>query len=437
MLERSPAAAERASAVVSGSATPTGPHEAALDTLSRAADHLGMSEVEKQVYATCKREVAVSFPIRLDDGTSRIVTGYRVHHNTVLGPAKGGIRFAPNVDIDEIRALSMWMTWKCALLGIPYGGAKGGLAIDPREYSKEELERITRRYTRELSDVFGPDKDIPAPDIGTDQQIMAWILDEYSVVAGYLAHGVVTGKPMELGGSLGRAMATSSGVTDVALAALREEIGDPASAAAIVQGFGKVGAGVAQLLFEAGVAVVAVSDEYGALSNPDGIDIHALQRHVAEHGRLAGFAGAEARERDSILTDPADLLVPAAVEGVIHGGNAERIQAQIIVEGANGPTTPEGDRILAARGITVVPDILANAGGVVVSYFEWAQANQGYRWTEETVAERLRERMLLAWSRVRAYADEHRLDLRAAATALAISEVHAAQQLREEIVPSR
>lgn len=434
MLEKNPASAG-APAVADGAA-PTGPYEAALATLERTAVHLGMSEVETQAYALCKREVAVTFPIRMDDGTSRIVTGYRVHHNTALGPAKGGIRFSSAVDIDEVRALSMWMTWKCALLGIPYGGAKGGLAIDPREHSREELERITRRYTRELADVFGPDKDIPAPDIGTDQQVMAWILDEYSVVAGYLAHGVVTGKPLALGGSLGRAMATSSGVTEVALAALREEIGDASSAAAIVQGFGKVGAGAAQLLHEAGVAVVAVSDEYGALSHPDGIDIPALQRHVAEHGRLSGYAGAEARERDAILTDPADLLIPAAVEGVIHGGNAHRIRAQIIVEGANGPTTPEADRILASRGITVVPDILANAGGVVVSYFEWAQANQGYRWTEETVAERLRERMLHAWSRVRDYAREHGLDLRAAATALAISEVHAAQQLREEIVAS-
>lgn len=412
----------------------TGPHAAALRTLAQATEHLGMSDVERQAYAHCKREVSVSFPVRMDDGTSRIVTGYRVHHNTALGPAKGGIRFAPNVDIDEVRALSMWMTWKCALLGIPYGGAKGGLAINPREFSKAELERVTRRYTRELADVFGPDRDIPAPDIGTDQQVMAWILDEYSVVAGHLAHGVVTGKPLALGGSLGRALATSSGVTEIALAAVRAEIGDPREATAIVQGFGKVGEGVAQLLHEAGMRVVAVSDEFGALSNPDGIDVPALQRHVAEHGRLSGFDGAEERERDSVLLDRADLLVPAAIEGVLHGGNADRVQARIVVEGANGPTTPEGDRILAERGITVVPDILANAGGVVVSYFEWAQANQGYRWSEETVAERLQQRMIAAWNRVRDYAAAEGLGLRAAATALAVSEVHLAQQLREEIV---
>ncbi|MGK0742126.1 Glu/Leu/Phe/Val family dehydrogenase [Leucobacter sp. Z1108] len=417
-----------------GSPDRTGPYEAALDTLSRTATHLKMSAVEQKLYATCKREVSVSFPIRLDNGTSRVVKGYRVHHNTALGPAKGGIRFATNVDIDEVRALAMWMTWKCALLGIPYGGAKGGLAIDPREFSKEELERITRRFTRELADIFGPDKDIPAPDIGTDQQTMAWILDEYSVVAGYLAHGVVTGKPLALGGSLGRALATSSGVTEIALAALKEEVGDPRLCTAIVQGFGKVGAGVAQLLHEAGVSVVAVSDEYGALSNLAGIDVHELQRHYSAHGRLTGFGGAEHRDRDSILTDAADLLVPAAVEGVLHGGNASRVQVRVVVEGANGPTTPEADQVLNSRGVVIVPDILANAGGVVVSYFEWAQANQGYRWGEETVAERLKERMLDAWSRVRAYARAHELDLRAAATALAVSEVHAAQQLREEIV---
>lgn len=412
----------------------TGPREAALRTLHEATDHLGMSDVERQAYAHCKREVSVSFPVRMDDGTSRIVTGYRVHHNTALGPAKGGIRFSQHVDIDEVRALSMWMTWKCALLGIPYGGAKGGLAIDPREYSKAELERVTRRYTRELAEVFGPDKDIPAPDIGTDQQVMAWILDEYSVVAGYLAHGVVTGKPLELGGSLGRALATSRGVTEIALAAVREEVGDPNGATAIVQGFGKVGEGVAQLLYAAGVRVVAVSDEFGALSHTDGIDIPALQRHVAEHGRLAGFAGAEARQRDSVLFDHADLLVPAAIEGVLHEGNAHRVNARVVVEGANGPTTPEGDRILRERGITVVPDILANAGGVVVSYFEWAQANQGYRWSEQVVEERLQQRMISAWGRVRDYATTNGLDLRAAATALAVSEVHRAQQLREEIV---
>lgn len=412
----------------------TGPHEAALRTLRQATEHLGLSDVVRQAYAHCKREVAVSFPVRMDDGSSRIVTGYRVHHNTALGPAKGGIRFSQNVDIDEVRALSMWMTWKCALLGIPYGGAKGGLAINPRDFSKAELERVTRRYTRELADVFGPDKDIPAPDIGTDQQVMAWILDEYSVVAGHLAHGVVTGKPLELGGSLGRALATSRGVTEIALAAVREEIGEPAGATAIVQGFGKVGEGVAQLLHEAGVRVVAVSDEFGALSNVDGLDIPALQLHVVEHGRLEGFAGATARERDSVLFDEADLLVPAAVEGVLHEGNAHLVRARIVVEGANGPTTPEGDRLLGERGIIVVPDILANAGGVVVSYFEWAQANQGYRWSEQVVEERLQQRMLSAWNRVKAFADNEDLDLRAAATVLAVSEVHRAQQLREELV---
>lgn len=398
--------------------------------LREAVDLLGYDESVYDMLATPRREITVSIPLRRDDGSVEVLTGHRVQHNLSRGPAKGGLRYSPDVDIDEVRALAMWMTWKCALLDVPYGGAKGGVRVDPRTHSTAELERLTRRYTSELTPVIGPDVDIPAPDIGTDEQTMAWIMDTYSVSQGHTVLGVVTGKPVSLGGSLGRASATSKGVVHVALAALTSRGHDFASSSAAVQGFGKVGRDAARLLAEAGLKVRGVSDQYGAVASADGIDLPALERHVDLHGSVVGFAGAEALDRDELLYLDVDLLVPAAVEGVIHGGNARDIRASIIVEGANGPTTPAADLLLQEAGTLVVPDILANAGGVVVSYFEWVQANQAYWWSSEEVDERLRQRMGAAWERVSQHAEERSLTLRTAATSLAVARVAEAHRAR-------
>jgi glutamate dehydrogenase (NAD(P)+) len=315
----------------------------------------------------------------------------------------------------------MWMTWKCALLDVPYGGAKGGVVIDPRLYSRAELERVTRRYTSEIMPLIGPTKDIPAPDIGTDEETMAWMMDTYSVASGHTVLGVVTGKPISLGGSLGRAAATSRGVVYIALAALRHLGLAPDGATAAVQGFGKVGRGAARFLGEAGVRVLAVSDQYGAVWSPDGLDVAALEEHVDSTGTVTGFAGASEIENETLLTLEVDLLVPAAVEGVIHGGNASEVRARVVVEGANGPTTTEADRILEEKGALVVPDILANAG---------VQANQAYWWSEAEVEARLADRMTSAWQQVLAHAERHRLPLRTAATCLAVRRVAEAHRQR-------
>ncbi|GAA1807552.1 Glu/Leu/Phe/Val dehydrogenase [Agromyces neolithicus] len=402
----------------------------ARSQLAEAAGLLGLTDGLHQMLATPRRELTVAVPLRLDSGESRLYVGHRVQHNFSRGPAKGGLRYAPNVNLDEVRALAMWMTWKCALLDVPYGGAKGGLAIDPREHSMAELERVTRRYTSEILPIIGPERDIPAPDIGTDEQTMAWIMDTYSVNSGYTVPGIVTGKPISLGGSQGRASATSRGVTHIALAALRHVGLEPARSTAAVQGFGKVGADAARFLSEAGVTVTGVSDQYGAVFNAAGLDIAALGEHVRATGSVVGFADAEAIEGADLLTLDVDLLVPAAVEGVLHDGNAAAVQAKVVVEGANGPTTPAADRIMRERGILVVPDILANAGGVIVSYFEWVQANQAYWWRADEVESRLEERMLSAWQCVLGYADARGLSLRTAATALAVERVAEAHKLR-------
>lgn len=406
------------------------PLDDARAQLSEAVHLLGYTDGLHAMLATPRRELSVAVPLRLDSGESRLYLGYRVQHNFSRGPAKGGLRYAPNVNLDEVRALAMWMTWKCALLDVPYGGAKGGLAIDPRAHSTAELERVTRRYTSEILPIIGPERDIPAPDIGTDEQTMAWIMDTYSVNSGYTVPGIVTGKPISLGGSLGRASATSRGVTHIALAALRHAGLEPGRSTAAVQGFGKVGADTARFLAEAGVRVTAVSDQFGAVANERGLDVEALVDHVRATGSVVGFAGGDALERDAVLTHDVDLLVPAAVEGVIHEGNAHDIAATVIVEGANGPTTPTADRVLRDRGVLVVPDILANAGGVIVSYFEWVQANQAYWWRADEVESRLEERMLNAWEHVLGYAGARGLSLRTAATALAVERVAEAHRLR-------
>ncbi|GAB3126028.1 Glu/Leu/Phe/Val family dehydrogenase [Glaciibacter psychrotolerans] len=416
-----------ADAVTAPAATPL---EDARAQLAEAVAVLGYDQGIYNMLATPRREMTVSVPLRMDDGSSRLYIGHRVQHNFSRGPAKGGLRYSPNVHIEEVRALAMWMTWKCALLDVPYGGAKGGINIDPRQHSMAELERVTRRYTSEILPIIGQERDIPAPDVGTDEQTMAWIMDTYSVNKGYTVPGIVTGKPISLGGSHGRASATSRGVTHIALAALTHHGIRHQGATAVVQGFGKVGHDAALFLAEAGVLVVAISDQYGAVRNDTGLDVAALSEHMRATGSVVGFTGADEFDALDMLELDVDLLVPAAVEGVLHEGNAARVRATIIVEGANGPTSPAADRIFEERGILVVPDILANAGGVIVSYFEWVQANQAYWWNAEEVESKLAERMQAAWRQVVEYAAKRALTLRAAATILAVERVAEAHKIR-------
>ena len=409
-----------ASLVVSAAPNPLADARAQLKS---AVEILGYDDGLTALLSTPRRELTVSIPLRRDNGDIEVFTGHRVQHNLSRGPAKGGLRFSARVTLDEVRALAMWMTWKCALLDVPYGGAKGGVCIDPSRYSLGELERVTRRYTTEISPLIGPDRDIPAPDVGTDERTMAWMMDTYSVLSGYTTLGVATGKPLSLGGSLGRATATSRGVVHIALAALRHKGIDPRKAGAAVEGFGKVGRHTASLLVDAGVRVVAVSDAHGGVFDAGGIDIDDLNAHVDTHGSVVEYRGCEAIDHDAVLTADVDLLVPAAVEGTVNGGNANRIRASVIVEGANGPTTEEADATLQDRGVLVVPDILANAGGVIVSYFEWVQANQAYWWSSRDVDIRLEERMLTAWNGVLATADHLEVPLRTAATVTAVERV--------------
>ncbi|MHC9045596.1 Glu/Leu/Phe/Val family dehydrogenase [Microbacterium saperdae] len=406
------------------------PLDDARKQLRHALDFLDYGDDVFQMLVTPRRELAVAVPLRTDDGRILTLRGYRVQHSLTRGPAKGGLRFSPGVDLDEVRALAMWMTWKCALVDLPYGGAKGGLAIDPSQHSRAELERATRRYTNEILPIIGPDRDIPAPDIGTDEQTMAWIMDTYSANLGYTVPDVVTGKPISLGGSLGRATATSRGVALVALAALAHVGIRAEGATASVQGYGKVGRSAARFLSEAGVRIVCVADEHGAVYRSAGLDLDALDHHVDTHRTVLGFDGGESLAAGDALTLDVDLLVPAAVEGVIHEGNAPSVTARVVVEGANGPTTTAADEILAAQGTLVVPDILANAGGVIVSYFEWAQAKQTYRWSLDTVEERLRTRMVAAWDEVLAHAIRHRTTLRRAAMTIAVARVYDAHRNR-------
>lgn len=410
--------------------TEANPLEEAIAQLDDAIATLGYDQGVRDMLATPRREMTVAVPLRADDGTVTVFTGHRVQHNLSRGPAKGGLRFSPHVTLEEVRALAMWMTWKCALVDIPYGGAKGGVRIDPRQHSEAELERVTRRYTSEILPILGPERDIPAPDIGTSEKTMAWIMDTYSVVSGYTVPGVVTGKPLSLGGSLGRASATSRGVVHIALAALRHRGITQTGATAVVQGFGKVGRDAVFFLHEAGVRVVAVADQYGAVHNPAGLDPERLAAHVDATGSVVGYIGADAADSAAVLELDVDLLVPAAVEGVLTEENAPRVTARVIVEGANGPTTAAADAVFAANGQLVVPDILANSGGVIVSYFEWVQANQAYWWRVDEVEARLEERMLATWTDVLESARKRDLTLRAAATALAVERVAEAHRLR-------
>ncbi|TSD44791.1 Glu/Leu/Phe/Val dehydrogenase [Rhodococcus sp. KBS0724] len=409
-------------------------HTSALDDartqLAEAVTALGYPDGLHRILGSARRETTVSVPLVRDNGDVEVFTGYRVQHSIARGPAKGGIRYSADVDLDEVRALAMWMTWKCALLDIPYGGAKGGVDVDPLTLSPAELERLTRTYTQGISPVIGPDNDIPAPDIGTDEQTMAWMMDAYSATRGRGVPGVVTGKPLDLGGSLGRRTSTSRGVAHIALLALKREGIATNSATAVVQGYGKVGADAADYLADAGVRIVSVSDRFGAVHNTAGLNLHLLRAHVAEHGSVAAFPGGQPIDPDAVLELDVDLLIPAAVEGVIHGGNAHRIKARVIVEGANGPTTAEADDVLGLAGVLVVPDILANAGGVVVSYFEWVQAQQGYWWTLAEVERGLDDRMTAAWAAVLDQAATTGTTLRRAAMTLAVGRVARAHRAR-------
>jgi len=401
--------------------------DAALHQLDQAAEHLGLDSGLRTMLATPRRSLTVSVPVRREDGRMDVVQGYRVQHNVSRGPAKGGIRFHPGTDIHEVTALAMWMTWKCALIGLPYGGAKGGVSVDPAMLTKRELERLTRRYVNEILPMIGPEKDIPAPDVGTDEQTMAWIMDTYSVNAGYAVPGVVTGKPAALGGSLGRAGATSRGVQIATLSALGHS---PDGVTVAVQGFGKVGALAAQYLSDAGCRVVAVSDASGGVYAPAGLDIADLRAWAAESGQVRGYRHADVLGHDELFELDVDVLVPAALEGAITEANAPRIRARLVVEGANGPTTTEADEILAASGTTVVPDILANAGGVIVSYLEWVQNMQAYSWTEAEVSRRLHELMANAYTEVRTLAAERGLRLRQAAHVIGVGRVAEAHRTR-------
>jgi glutamate dehydrogenase (NAD(P)+) len=342
--------------------------ESAQHQLAEAVRQLGLDDGFHELLRTPRREMAVAVPLRHDDGHVEVLRGYRVQHNLTRGPAKGGVRFHPATDLDEVRALAMWMTWKCALIGVPYGGAKGGVAVDPKALSRNELERVTRRYVSEIVPIIGPEKDIPAPDVGTDEQTMAWMMDTYSIHSGYTVTGVVTGKPVSVGGSEGRGGATSRGVLFAAFSALREAGVDPRGATVAVQGFGKVGGLAAQFLHDAGCTVVAVSDVGGGVYDASGLDTSGLLRHVRGGApTVVGYPGTDRITNDELLELDVDILVPAALEGVLHEGNASRVRARFVVEGANGPTTPDADEILAENGVLVVPDVLANSGGVAVS----------------------------------------------------------------------
>jgi glutamate dehydrogenase (NAD(P)+) len=396
----------------------------------QAAELIGLEPELRQILREVQREFTCHFPVAMEDGRIEVFTGYRVQHNINRGPAKGGIRYHPAVSLDEVKALAMWMTWKCAVVNIPYGGAKGGVIVDPRQLTIRELEHLTRRFATEIAILVGPDRDIPAPDVNTDAQVMAWIMDTLSMHHGYSVTASVTGKPIEVGGSLGRVDATGRGVMICTLAALEHLGVKPHAARVAVQGFGNVGSVSARLLEEAGCTVVAVSDEYGGLYSPLGLPVRRLIEHRREHGRLEGFPGAEATSSTGPLTADCDVLVPAAIGNQLTSRNAGQVKARLVVEGANGPTTPEADRILEDRGVFLVPDILANAGGVTVSYFEWVQDLQSFFWSEHEVNQKLQAIMQRAFREVLAVAVERDMPMRMAAYVQAVQRVASATRDR-------
>ncbi len=403
---------------------------AALTQFDAAADHLALDPGLRQVLRHPQREHTLRFPVKRDDGTTDVVTGYRVQHNVARGPAKGGLRYHPHTDLDDVRALAMWMTWKCALVDVPFGGAKGGVTCDPREMSPKELEALTRRFATELEGIIGPDSDIPAPDVGTNAQVMAWIMDTVSMHRGYSVPGVVTGKPIAIGGSVGRADATGQGVVytiEHTAARLGMEL---RGATVAVQGFGNVGEATARILHEAGARVVAITDAFGGAYDPAGLDVPKLARRFQEHGTVAGATGTQPMDNETLFGLDVDILVLAALEGQITAANAANVRARILAEGANGPTDPAADPILRANGVTVIPDILCNAGGVIVSYFEWAQNRAALAWTLDEINARLRRQILAASEAVWDRATADGITPRLAAHAIAIERVAEATRLR-------
>ena len=404
--------------------------DVAVEQFDIAADVLGLDDDMRQILRYCQRELTVNFPVEMDDGSVEVFTGYRVQHNTVPGPTKGGIRYHQSVTLSEVKALAMWMTWKCAVVGLPFGGAKGGVRVNPKLLSQSELQNLTRRYTAELQPVIGPTKDIPAPDVNTNPQVMAWIMDTYSMNVGYSVPGVVTGKPIVLGGSEGRAEATGRGCVYAIEDAAKIINLNVAKSRTVVQGFGNAGSVVARLMDELGSRVVGVSDSRGGTYNPAGLDLVALAAHKARTGSVEGFSEGQDVTNAELLLLPCDILVPAAMENQITGENAAGVQARLIAEAANGPSTPDADEILYDKGVFVVPDILANAGGVTVSYFEWVQALQAFPWTEHEVNERLRRIMGLSFEAVLGTARRYDVHMRTAALVRAIHRVAEFTRLR-------
>jgi glutamate dehydrogenase (NAD(P)+) len=406
------------------------PWEMARGQLRRVANLVDISESMLNVLMECKKALIVSIPTRMDDGSVRVFEGFRVTHNVARGPSKGGIRYHPDVTLEETKALAMWMTWKCALVGLPFGGAKGGVICNPKKMSETELERMTRRYTSEIINQIGPEVDIPAPDVGTGAREMAWIFDTYSMNKGYSVLGVVTGKPLPVGGSLGRVEATARGAAFCVREALRKRGERVDGRRVAVQGFGNVGRNLAVILAGDGASIVGLSDSVGGVCNPDGIDVDAAIAHKREHGTLAGLPDTEEIANDELLVLDCDVLAPCALEQVITTDNADKIKAGIICEGANGPVTPEADLILEDRGILVLPDVLANAGGVVVSYFEWVQGLQEYFWKESEVNAKLNDIVTRAFAETWRWHEERSLPMRQAAYAIAVGRVAEATTTR-------
>jgi len=399
------------------------PWEVALEQFSIAADRLHLDPNMRRILSTTQRELTVHFPVRMADGVVQVFTGYRIQHNTTRGPGKGGIRYHPSVSLNEVKALAMWMTWKCAVVGIPYGGAKGGVVCDPKGMSAQQLETLTRRYTTEIELLIGPDRDIPAPDVNTNAQTMAWIMDTYSMHHGYTALAVVTGKPLSIGGSEGRNEATARGAVYTIIEAAKHLNMDLENARVVVQGFGNAGSFSAKLMAELGAVIVGLSDTSGAIANPKGLDPNRVDAYKRETGSVTGFPGAERISNAELLELDCDILIPAAIENQIGEHNAPRIKAKVIAEAANGPTSPEADRILFEKGVFLIPDILCNAGGVTVSYFEWVQDLQNLFWREATINARLKEVMVKSFNDVLQTSKKHKVDMRTAAYMVAVGRV--------------
>jgi len=409
------------------------PYDNVIKTITNAAQVLGLDENDYIAILYPERELKVSFPVKMDDGTLRVFEGYRIQHSSLRGPCKGGVRFHQDVNSDEVKALAAWMSFKCAVVGIPYGGGKGGVKVDTTKLSKDEIERITRRYTSMILPFIGPEKDIPAPDVNTNAEVMGWMMDTYSMMQGYAVPGVVTGKPIEIGGSLGRGEATGRGVM-ISTREILKKLNIPFSKATVaIQGMGNVGGVSAKLISEQGAVVVAVSDVSGGIYNPEGLDVSDIRKYLSVRGNLLkDYTAPDIKQitNEELLRLPVDVLIPAAMENQLNAGNAGYIQAKVIVEGANGPTTVEADDILKSRGITLVPDILANAGGVVVSYFEWTQNIQALFWGEDEVNERLNRIMVNAIDEVFSLHKEKDITMRTSAYCLALQKIVTAKKLR-------